>query len=35
MDAVHNAIELGASGIETLAVAVIVVDMEGHWPWKS
>ncbi len=25
MDAVHNAIEMGASGIETLAVAVIVV----------
>ena len=88
MDAVHNAIDMGASGIETLAVAVIVVatvhlgkalllglellvaadiirtvalaptmlnvlilavlvvvrtflswslvvEMEGHWPWKS
>ena len=34
MDAVHNAIEKGASGIEP-AVAVIVVEMEGHWPWKS
>jgi hypothetical protein len=73
MDAVQNTIEIGASGIETLAVAVIVVtpahgwladvfhmrqqvpdayprhkvvvvrtflswslvEMEGHWPWKS
>jgi hypothetical protein len=44
MDAVHNAIDLGACGIETLAVAVVVrtflswslvVEMEGHWPWKN
>ena len=44
MDAVHNAIDVGPCGIETLAVAVVVgtflswslvVEMEGHWPWKN